>query len=60
MLSSSEINLALVKMGFSTFSGYATWPCFPKTFNVPLKEPRLPILMVSPTFLFEEGSPTKQ
>ena len=35
-------------------------PCLPIIFNLPLKEPLLPILIVSATLDEDDGSPTKQ
>ena len=36
------------------------WPWTPLTISVPDSEPRRPFLIMSPTFLFEVGSPTMQ
>ena len=56
----SEIILELMCIGFSAFSGYATWPCIPWSIKWPVIEPLRPFLITSPILSEEEGSPTKQ
>ena len=47
-------------IGFSAFSGYATWPCMPNIVKCPVIEPLLPFLITSPMESDDDGSPTKQ
>ena len=56
----SDRMVELACIGFSAFSGYATWPCIPYSIKCPVIEPLRPFLITSPILSEEEGSPTKQ
>ena len=45
-------------IGLRTFSGYATWPCTPRTVSLPDSEPRRPTRTISPSRSRDDGSPT--